>query len=205
MIHYGDIKTLSGSTLPPVDVIIGGSPCQDLSVAGKRAGLAGERSNLFLEQIRIVKEMQDATSGVYPKYMVWENVPGALSSNRGEISSKSSKKSSASKKNALFLDLRSGGQAGASWETDTAWHGEYWMPSFGECPSAAVESHLWQILQDNPPQKYFLSAEACRGILRRLKKRGKPAPELLIRALERQSGECGQTELKREAMESRET
>lgn len=84
MIHYGDIKTLSGSTLPPVDVIIGGSPCQDLSVAGKRAGLAGERSNLFLEQIRIVKEMQNATDGVYPRYMVWENVPGALSSNRGE-------------------------------------------------------------------------------------------------------------------------
>lgn len=84
MTHYGDIKTLSGSTLPPVDVIIGGSPCQDLSVAGKRAGLAGERSNLFLEQIRIVKEMQDATDGVYPRYMVWENVPGALSSNRGE-------------------------------------------------------------------------------------------------------------------------
>ena len=84
MAHYGDIKTLSGSTLPPVDVIIGGSPCQDLSVAGKRAGLAGERSNLFLEQIRIVKEMQDATDGVYPRYMVWENVPGALSSNRGE-------------------------------------------------------------------------------------------------------------------------
>ena len=84
MIHYGDIKTLSGSTLPPVDVIIGGSPCQDLSVAGKRAGLAGERSNLFLEQIRIVKEMQDATDNLYPRYMVWENVPGALSSNRGE-------------------------------------------------------------------------------------------------------------------------
>lgn len=84
MTHYSDIKTLSGSTLPPVDVIIGGSPCQDLSVAGKRAGLAGERSNLFLEQIRIVEEMQDATDGVYPRYMVWENVPGALSSNRGE-------------------------------------------------------------------------------------------------------------------------
>lgn len=84
MTHYGDIKTLSGSTLPPVDVIIGGSPCQDLSVAGKRAGLAGERSNLFLEQIRIVKEMQDATDNLYPRYMVWENVPGALSSNRGE-------------------------------------------------------------------------------------------------------------------------
>ena len=84
MTHYGDIKTLSGSALPLVDVIIGGSPCQDLSAAGKRAGLAGERSNLFLEQIRIAKEMQNATDGVYPRYMVWENVPGALSSNRGE-------------------------------------------------------------------------------------------------------------------------
>ena len=105
------------------------------------------------------------------------------------IFGKSYKKSSASKKTALFLDLRSGGQAGASWETDTAWHGEYWMPSFGECPSVGVESRLWQILEDNPPRKYFLSAEACKGILRRLKKRGKPVPELLIRALERQSGE----------------
>ena len=116
-----------------------------------------------------------------------------------------SRKSSASKKNALFLDLRSGGQAGASWETDTAWHGEYWTPSFGECPSAAVESHLWQILQDNPPRKYFLSAEACRGILRRLKKRGNPVPKLLIQALERQSGECGKTTVsEQEVMESRE-
>lgn len=206
MIHYGDIKTLSGSTLPPVDVIIGGSPCQDLSVAGKRAGLAGERSNLFLEQIRIVKEMQDATNGVYPRYMVWENVPGALSSNRGGISGKYSKKSSTSKKTALFLDLRSGGPAAASWGTDTAWHGEYWTPSFGECPSEGAESHLWQILQDNPPRKYFLSAEACRGILRRLKKRGKTVPELLIRALERQSGGCGRTTAQaQEVMESRVT
>ena len=74
MTHYGDIKTLSGFALPSVDVIIGGSPCQDSSAAGKRAGLAGERSNLFLEQIRIVEEMQDATDGVYPRYMVWETV-----------------------------------------------------------------------------------------------------------------------------------
>ena len=122
-----------------------------------------------------------------------------------KISGKSSRKSSASKKTALFLDLRSGGQAGVSWETDTAWHGEYWTPSFGECPSAAVESHLWQILQDNPPRKYFLSAEACMGILRRLKKRGKPVPELLIRALEWQSGGCGRTTVQmQEATEFRE-
>lgn len=132
--------------------------------------------------------------------------PGPCPATGVKISGGCSKKSSTSKKTALFLDLRSGGQVDASWETDTVWHGEYWMPSFGECPSAAVESHLWQILQDNPPRKYFLSAEACRGILRRLKKRGKPVPELLIRALERQSGESkAGSLLERGEEESKET
>ena len=91
MKHYGDITKLSGYDLPIVDVITGGSPCQDLSVAGKRAGLDGERSGLFMEQIRIVKEMRerDKQSGrtgflIRPRYMVWENVPGAFSSNKGE-------------------------------------------------------------------------------------------------------------------------
>ena len=87
MKHYGDITKLSGYDLPIVDVITGGSPCQDLSVAGKRAGLAGERSGLFMEQMRIVKEMRerDRADGrtawlVRPRFMVWENVPGAFSS-----------------------------------------------------------------------------------------------------------------------------
>ena len=92
MKHYGDITKLSGYDLPIVDVITGGSPCQDLSVAGKRAGLAGERSGLFVEQIRLVKEMRtrdgrdNGRSGflVRPRYMVWENVPGAFSSNNGD-------------------------------------------------------------------------------------------------------------------------
>ena len=91
MKHYGDITKLNGAELPAVDVITGGSPCQDLSVAGKRAGLAGERSGLFMEQIRVIKEMRqrDRDSGrtgvhVRPRYMVWENVPGAFSSNSGE-------------------------------------------------------------------------------------------------------------------------
>ena len=91
MKHYGDITKISGAAVEPVDVITGGSPCQDLSVAGKRAGLAGERSGLFMEQIRIIKEMRehDIHSGrsnefVRPRYMVWENVPGAFSSNDGE-------------------------------------------------------------------------------------------------------------------------
>lgn len=91
MLHLGDIKKLDGARMPKVDIITGGSPCQDMSIAGKRAGLDGSRSNLFREQIRIVKEMResDKTSGrtekeIRPRFMVWENVPGAFSSNKGE-------------------------------------------------------------------------------------------------------------------------
>jgi len=82
--HYGDVSTLNGAELPPVDIITFGSPCQDLSIAGKRAGIHdGDRSNLFFQAIRIIKEMRDATNGRYPRYCVWENVPGAFSSNGG--------------------------------------------------------------------------------------------------------------------------
>lgn len=83
MIHYGDVSALSGADLPPVDIITFGSPCQDMSIAGRRAGLDGERSGLFHQAIRIIKEMREATNGVYPRYCVWENVPGAFSSNGG--------------------------------------------------------------------------------------------------------------------------
>ena len=91
MRHLGDITKISGYSAPIVDCVIGGSPCQDLSVAGKRAGLDGERSGLYIEQVRIVKEMRerDEHNGrtgvdVRPRYMVWENVPGAFSSNKGD-------------------------------------------------------------------------------------------------------------------------
>lgn len=84
MVHLGDITKMSGYTIPPVDVITFGSPCQDLSIAGKRAGMAGERSRLLSEAVRIIREMRYATFGAYPKYAVWENVPGAFSSNKGE-------------------------------------------------------------------------------------------------------------------------
>lgn len=91
MKHLGDITKINGAEIPTVDVITGGSPCQDLSVAGKRAGLDGERSGLFMEQIRIIKEMREhdratgrADEYIRPRWMVWENVPGALSSNNGE-------------------------------------------------------------------------------------------------------------------------
>lgn len=84
MVHLGDITKMSGYTIPPVDVVTFGSPCQDLSIAGKRAGMAGERSGLFSEAVRIIREMRHATFGAYPKYAIWENVPGAFSSNKGE-------------------------------------------------------------------------------------------------------------------------
>ncbi|MBO4854130.1 MAG: DNA cytosine methyltransferase [Oscillospiraceae bacterium] len=84
MKHYGDVSKLNGAELEPVDIITFGSPCQDMSVAGRRAGLDGSRSNLFYEAVRIVREMRNATNGEKPRYIVWENVPGAFSSNGGE-------------------------------------------------------------------------------------------------------------------------
>ena len=81
---WGDVCDVNGADLPPCDVLIFGSPCQDLSVAGKRAGLQdGDRSSMFFEAVRIIKEMRDATNSIYPRATIWENVPGALSSNRG--------------------------------------------------------------------------------------------------------------------------
>ena len=84
MEHLGDISTVNGAEVEPVDIITFGSPCTDMSVAGKRAGLDGSQSCLFYEAVRIVKEMRCATNGKYPRYIVWENVPGAFSSNKGE-------------------------------------------------------------------------------------------------------------------------
>lgn len=82
--HYGDVCKIKGDEVKPVDIITFGSPCQDMSIAGKRNGLGAERSGLFYEAIRIVKEMRRATNGEYPKYIVWENVPGAFSSQKGQ-------------------------------------------------------------------------------------------------------------------------
>ena len=84
MKHYGDIHALRGAKLAPVDIVTFGSPCQDVSIAGRREGLSGGRSGLFFEAIRIIREMREATNGEYPKWAVWENVPGALSSHNGE-------------------------------------------------------------------------------------------------------------------------
>jgi DNA (cytosine-5)-methyltransferase 1 len=83
MRHLGDITKINGADIEPVDIITFGSPCQDLSISGLRAGLEGRRSGLFMEAIRVIREMKIATNGQYPGRIVWENVPGAFSSQEG--------------------------------------------------------------------------------------------------------------------------
>ena len=212
MIHYGDITKISGYDVPLVDIVCGGSPCQDLSIAGKRKGLDGERSGLFMEQIRIVKEMRERDKQdkqrngadvdlrcLSPRYMVWENVPGALSSNNGrDFQAVLTEIIRICEPNADDVPLYGGGgderlgllqEQYSEYPTDALFPSptEYMMHSFGEYPNEERESHLWQILTVYPHPKYYLSAKACQGILNRSTKRGKKLPKLLEEVLLRQS------------------
>lgn len=197
MKHMGDITKLHGANLPVVDVIAGGSPCQDLSVAGKREGLAGERSGLFMEQVRIVKEMrkQDrrrmrnhrrrTDEFIRPRYMLWENVPGAFSS--GETHGADF--------HTVLEEVCRIKEADVSipgppvWEKDSLLLGEYWTLNFGVSPREEIASSLSQILEDTVPVKYYLSPTACGGIIRRSEKRGKVLPAILKQALLMQAGQ----------------
>lgn len=190
MIHLGDITKIRGDQIEPVNCITFGSPCQDLSIAGRRAGLAGERSGLFMEAIRIVKEMRAKTNGMYPTFAIWENVPGAFSSNSGEdFRAVLEELARVEQPDASIPRLAGGGEGsvgneqGQSSETDGVWLGDRLMLNIGESPSAAKESLLSWILQVDAPEKYYLSARACRGILTRASRRGKKLPELLETAL----------------------
>ena len=190
MQHTGDITKLNGKMLPLVDVICGGSPCQDLSVARRRRGLAGERSGLFMEQVRIVKEMRNADENrglpdhlVRPRYLVWENVPGAFSSAQGEDFRAVIEEIVRIKDSACHVPRPDTGR----WEpSGAAILGERF--NTGESPSVAVVSSLSQILEDAPHPKYYLSRTACLGILRRAEARGKELPEQLRKALLIQAG-----------------
>ena len=136
MKHLGDITKIKGTDVPIVDIVCGGSPCQDLSVAGQRKGLAGERSGLFMEQIRIIKEMRDecirqlqmrrtdyVRSDIRPRYMVWENVPGAFSSNKGEdFRAVLEETARIADKNAIIPRL----EGGAKWTPSGAVLGDGW-------------------------------------------------------------------------------
>lgn len=185
--HLGDITKINGGEIPPVDIISFGSPCQNLSTAGNQKGLDGEKSQLFFEAIRIIYEMRGATNGKYPKYIIWENVAGAFSSNKGqdfrrvlEEITKTYIPMPNSRRWATSGMVRSA--AGS-----TAWRqldAQYW-----ECPSVENVSTLYTILTENVPQKYYLSAKACLGILRRAEQRGRTLPEVLETALKQQAQE----------------
>ena len=185
--HLGDINCINGAEIEPVDIITFGSPCTDLSVAGKRQGLNAARSGLFFQAVRIIKEMRCATNGKYPRFAVWENVIGALSSNGGEdfrcvleelckiktpdISVPKPEKWT--KAGEILADGFS-----LAYRTVDA---QYWGTP------QRRESILSQILMVNVPQKYYLSPKACLGILRRASVRGKKLPEVLELALKKQA------------------
>lgn len=204
MRHMGDITKLKGENLPVVDIIAGGSPCQDLSVAGRREGLDGERSGLFLEQVRLVREMRRqeerrmgsgrrADQLVRPRYMVWENVPGAFSSGepKGADFHTVLEEVCRIPEESVSLPRRRAGHGllpGLLWEKDSLSLGGYWTLNFGESPRDAAESSLSQILEATVPEKYYLSPKACGGIIRRSGNRGKKLPEILDRALRLQAG-----------------
>ena len=158
MEHLGDITKIHGGHIPPVHIITFGSPCQNLSKIGKREGLAGSKSGLFFQAIRIIEEMRCATNGLYPVIAVWENVMGAFSSNDRE---------------KLTC-------AGGSWTPSI---GE--SPGLF---SEEKESSLWQILEDSVPQKYYLSPAICSRFLRLAQTTGCPPPEPVEYLLIKQGG-----------------
>lgn len=189
MIHYGDVSKINGADLPPVDIISFGSPCQDVSVAGKRRGIKNEaagdsettRSGLFFDAIRIIYEMRKATNGLYPTFIIWENVAGAFTSNSGgdfrtvlEEITKTDISMPSSGKWASAGMVRGGQFVSA---------GDCLTPSIGESPSEEKESTLSEVLEVIAPPKYSLSPTACAGILRRGEKRGTLAKKPLLKAV----------------------
>lgn len=196
MKHLGDITKIKGSDVEIVDIITGGSPCQDLSVAGKRKGLAGERSGLFMEQIRIVKEMRDESRRnmgadvdirlLKPRFMVWENVQGAFSSNNGEdfrcVLEETAK--------VVQGDAIIPGPANGKWSHSGCIMGDGWSiawrlhdAQFWGVPQRRKRISLVADFAGGALRKYYLSEKACQGILNRAERRGKELPKMLKDAL----------------------
>lgn len=184
--QLGDVTKINGGKVPPVDIICAGSPCQDLSVAGNQKGLAGSRSNLFFESVRIVREMREATNGIYPKFFVWENVTGAFSSNHGrdfqtvlgEITQTDIPMPGSGRWSKAGM-VR-GKRVGCAWRVLDA---QYWgVPQHRERIFLIAGFGKWGV-----PSKYYLSRKACVGILRRARVKGKKLPGLLEAVLRRQA------------------
>jgi hypothetical protein len=186
--NEGDFTKIGNKYAGKIDLLVGGTPCTDLSIAGKRAGFQGERSSLAIDFVRLAYESKC-------KWVVWENVPGVFSCNGGRDF-------------ATFLSLLSGAEVEVPVNggeqpdlfamldpTDTDYHGELWTGNLPEHPDFRMQYRsgdgvcsLSDILETGPvPQKYYLSRNACIGILRRASKRGKELPALLKKALEQQT------------------
>lgn len=182
--QLGDITKLNGADIDPVDIISFGSPCQNLSTAGNQRGLDGEKSQLFFEAVRIVYEMRGATNGKYPKYIIWENVAGAFSSNKGQDFRRVLEE--ITKTYIPMPNSRRWAAAGMVRSRGEVRLGEHWTLNIGEYPSEENASILFTVLEMTVPDKYYLSAKACSGILRRAEQRGRTLPAVLEEALRQQ-------------------
>lgn len=186
--HLGDIRKIDGGKIPPVDIITFGSPCQDLSTAGKQKGLSGSRSVLFLDAIRIIYEMRRATNGRYPTFVVWENVSGAFNNNKGRDFQTVLAKIT----NADISIPKSGKWASTGMvrgcRGGQTWLGGFSIRSIGEYPNVANESSLSEILEPNAARKYSLSPKASLGILTRAAQKKKELPPLLSAILNLRAG-----------------
>lgn len=186
--QLGDITKIDGANIKPVDIICAGSPCQDLSLAqgGNRKGLQGERSGLFRTAISIVRQMRMSTGGgdnhnFYAGKTCRVHIP-ATQETILEVFWNSSQRPK-----FQYLRVESGQTPEWLNATDVKLHGAQLTLNFTEYPKDAAESSLSAILEDTVPPKYFLSKAACKGILTRSSKKGKPLPDALRVALERQA------------------
>lgn len=184
--NLGDVSKITEDdikALGDIDLIVFGSPCQDLSVAGKRAGFDGERSSLFYHAMRIVNYARKYNN---LRFALWENVKGAFSSNKGrDFGSVVSQMAGIAK----CPPPRKAGKTQA-WHLAImdSWNSVYWTHSFSESPKDAKECLLWQILERGKiDPRYYLSRQACLGIIRRAKARGKNLPPKLIEILQAQA------------------
>ena len=188
MEHLGDVTKLDGRDLPPVHIITFGSPCQNLSQIGNRKGLAGEKSSLFFQAIRIIREMREATNGLFPAIAVWENVMGAFSSNDRMDFKPSYPLSQTPMFQCLLLE---DGQE-LEWcegERLTSAGGS-WTPNIGQAPGwhDGSASFLWQTLEDGVPTKYYLSPAQCSHFLHLAEIAGCPPPAEIEALLLKQGG-----------------
>ena len=185
--QLGDITKINPAEIEPVDIVCAGSPCQDLSIAGKRKGLDGERSGLFRTAVDIVRRMRASTGGDTRDISCGRTSSGHSAATRELTLEPCLKKSDRPK----FQYLQTGNGQTREWlnAKNVKSHGAFSTLNIGECPNADVASSLSRILQPmtDVPEKYYLSAKACLGILRRAKERGKELPEELRIALERQA------------------